>query len=248
MCTGAAALERARRVFADREGRASGAARCCGVGWGRHHLSGAREFSDRVTQRGSGALLAAATRIAKARERGAKLIVVDPRHVGFAVKADCWLQVRPGTDAAVALAIAGIMIDEAWFDAEFVRQWTNGPFLVRESDGMLLSTDALADGDGNGNGFAVWDEGRGMVLRGLAIATPRGRVRAQARLNATLANGVVAARHGWWQACPGLGLPGYDALGADGANINLTIGVDTADRVSGAAAHRRYPCRIDKLD
>jgi anaerobic selenocysteine-containing dehydrogenase len=74
----------------------------------------------------STSLLAAATRIAKARERGAKLIVVDPRHVGFAAKADCWLQVHPGTDAAVALAIAGIMIDRGWFDIDFVREWTNG--------------------------------------------------------------------------------------------------------------------------
>jgi anaerobic selenocysteine-containing dehydrogenase len=110
----------------------------------------------------STSLLAAATRIAEARARGAKLIVVDPRHVGFAVKADCWLRVRPGTDAAVALAIAGVMIDEGWFDIEFVRRWTNGPFLVRKQDGALLSADALADGS---DGFVAWDEGRGTVLR-----------------------------------------------------------------------------------
>jgi len=96
----------------------------------------------------STSLLAAATRVAKARARGAKLIVVDPRHVGFAVKADCWLQVSPGTDAAVALAIAGVMIDEGWFDIEFARHWTNGPFLVRESDGALLHDDMLMEGGG----------------------------------------------------------------------------------------------------
>jgi hypothetical protein len=45
--------------------------------------------------------------------------------------------------------------------------------------------------------------------------------------------GIVPARHGWWQACSELGLPGYDALDADGANINLAIGVDAADLVSG---------------
>jgi anaerobic selenocysteine-containing dehydrogenase len=50
--------------------------------------------------------LAAAGVIADARARGAKLVVIDPRHVGFAVKADRWLQVRPGTDGAVALAMA----------------------------------------------------------------------------------------------------------------------------------------------
>jgi anaerobic selenocysteine-containing dehydrogenase len=41
-------------------------------------------------------LLATATRVAAARARGAKLIVVDPRRIGFVVEADCWLPVRPG--------------------------------------------------------------------------------------------------------------------------------------------------------
>lgn len=107
-------------------------------------------------------LLAAATRIAEARAGGAKLVVIDPRHIGFAVKADCWLRVRPGTDAALALAIAGVMLAQGWFDAEFVRDWSNGPFLVREDDGTLLSAAALAAG---GDGFVAWDEGRGRALR-----------------------------------------------------------------------------------
>src|SRR4029077_4638656 len=110
----------------------------------------------------STSLLAAATRVAKARNHGAKLIVVDPRRIGFAVKADCWQQVRPGTDAALALSIAGIMIDEGWYDAEFVREWTNGPFLVREDDGTLLRAEALASG---GEVLVAWDEGRGAALR-----------------------------------------------------------------------------------
>ena len=74
-----------------------------------------------------------------------------------------------------------------------------------------------------------------------------GRVRARTQLNASLADGIVAARHGWWQACPELDLPGYDALDPDGANINLAIGVEAADPVSGAAPHRCYPCQIEKL-
>jgi len=81
----------------------------------------------------------------------------------------------------------------------------------------------------------------------LAITTPRGRVRARAHLNTTLADGILAARHGWWQACPELDLPGYDALDADGANVNLAIGAEAADPVSGAAPHRCYPCEIEKL-
>src|SRR5215468_7273604 len=109
----------------------------------------------------STSLLAAATRIAEARAGGAKLVVIDPRHIGFAVKANCWLRVRPGTDAALALAIAGVMIDAEWFDGEFLRDWSNGPFLVREDDGTLLRATVLAAG---GDGFVAWDEGRGRAL------------------------------------------------------------------------------------
>jgi len=110
----------------------------------------------------STSLLAAATKVADARARGAKLIVVDPRRIGFAVKADCWLRVRPGTDAAIALAIAGVMIDQGWFDAEFVRNWTNGPFLVRDDDGTMLRSQTLAGGEAND--FVAWDESRGACL------------------------------------------------------------------------------------
>jgi anaerobic selenocysteine-containing dehydrogenase len=98
--------------------------------------------------------------VADARARGAKLIVVDPRRIGFAVKADCWLRVQPGTDAAVALAIAGVMIDRGWFDAEFVRNWTNGPFLVRDDDGTMLCCDILPV-EGESGGFVASDETRG---------------------------------------------------------------------------------------
>jgi len=81
----------------------------------------------------------------------------------------------------------------------------------------------------------------------IAITTPQGRVRARAKLNTTLADGIVAARHGWWHACAELDLPGYNALDPEGANINLTIGVEAADPVSGAASHRCYPCRIERI-
>jgi anaerobic selenocysteine-containing dehydrogenase len=100
--------------------------------------------------------LAAAGAVANARARGAKLVVVDPRRVGLAVKADHWLAVRPGTDGALALAIAGEMIAHGWFDAAFVRAWTNGPFLVREDNGTLLRSE---------DGFVAWDAGSGTPIR-----------------------------------------------------------------------------------
>jgi anaerobic selenocysteine-containing dehydrogenase len=81
-----------------------------------------------------------------------------------------------------------------------------------------------------------------------SISTMRGSIRARAHLNASLADGVVGGQHGWWQSCPDLGLPGYDPLGSDGANINLVIGDEVLDPVSGAAPHRAYPCQLHKLD
>ena len=49
-----------------------------------------------------------------------------------------WLRVRPGTDTALALSIAHVMIERGWFDRDFVRDWTNGPLLVRDDNGRLL--------------------------------------------------------------------------------------------------------------
>ena len=71
------------------------------------------------------ARLAHATSTAAAVARGAKLIVVDPRKVGLAAKADHWLRVRPGTDGALALSMTHVMIENGWYDADFVRDWTN---------------------------------------------------------------------------------------------------------------------------
>jgi len=82
----------------------------------------------------------------------------------------------------------------------------------------------------------------------VSISTPRGSIRARAHLNASLADGVIGGQHGWWQSCPDLGLPGYDPLSSDGANINLVIGDEVLDPLSGAAPHRCYPCQLQKLD
>ena len=106
------------------------------------------------------ARLAHATSTASALKRGARLIVVDPRRIGLAKKADAWLQVRPGTDGALALGIANIMIERGWYDSAFVREWTNGPLLVRPDDGRLLTEADLADG-GSRTRFVAWNEAAG---------------------------------------------------------------------------------------
>lgn len=101
------------------------------------------------------ARLAHATATSAALKRGARLIVVDPRRAGLAQKADLWLQVRPGTDGALALAITRVMIERGWYDRDFVRDWTNGPLLVRSDNGRLLTEGDLAAG-GSDRRYVAW--------------------------------------------------------------------------------------------
>jgi anaerobic selenocysteine-containing dehydrogenase len=56
----------------------------------------------------------------------AKLIVIDPRLTALASKADLWLQVRPGTDGALILALINVIIMDKLYDEEFVDKWCYG--------------------------------------------------------------------------------------------------------------------------
>ncbi|MFH1651759.1 MAG: molybdopterin-dependent oxidoreductase [Chloroflexota bacterium] len=55
-----------------------------------------------------------------------KTIVIDPRKVATAAKADQWLQIRPGTDDALALGMLNVIIGEKLYDKDFVANWTVG--------------------------------------------------------------------------------------------------------------------------
>jgi anaerobic selenocysteine-containing dehydrogenase len=98
-----------------------------------------------------------ATATVAALKRGMKLIVIDPRNAGLANKADVWLRVRPGTDGALALGLANIMIERQWFDQNFVRAWSNGPLLVRSDTGRLLKVGDLVSSTGGSGQFVAWD-------------------------------------------------------------------------------------------
>ena len=71
-------------------------------------------------------------RLVQTHRNGAKLIVVDPRRVSMAAKADIWAQVRPGTDVALAMAMINVIIEEELYDREFVEKCTVGFDQLRE--------------------------------------------------------------------------------------------------------------------
>ncbi|MCR8548944.1 molybdopterin-dependent oxidoreductase [Salipiger sp. P9] len=103
--------------------------------------------------------LSQAHAIGEARKRGAKLIVIDPRETALAREADLWLRVRPGGDAALAMALTHELIAHDGHDAAFATQWSNAPLLVRESDGALLRGADLGLSPADAPVF--WDEATG---------------------------------------------------------------------------------------
>ncbi len=59
-------------------------------------------------------------------KRGSKIISVDPRYTWMSTRADVHLQIRAGTDGALAMGMLNIIINEELYDKEFVEKWTFG--------------------------------------------------------------------------------------------------------------------------
>jgi nitrate reductase alpha subunit len=114
-------------------------------------------------------------------ERGAKLVTITPEYSPPATKSDYWIPIRPASDAALFLGITRLMMDNGWYDRDFVLKFTDFPLLVRTDnlrrlraadvfpgykpglakDGPSFKYQGLTDeqyakiGD-----FVVWDEAR----------------------------------------------------------------------------------------
>lgn len=64
--------------------------------------------------------------IARNRKKGARLVVIDPKRIPLADKADMYLCIRPGTDGALALALMNVIIEESLYDKDFIEKHTHG--------------------------------------------------------------------------------------------------------------------------
>ena len=62
----------------------------------------------------------------KARRKGAKIIIADPRRVPLVRFAELWLQQRPGTDIALLNTMAHVILKEGLFDEQFINEQTTG--------------------------------------------------------------------------------------------------------------------------
>jgi len=70
--------------------------------------------------------------VLKARENGATIIAIDPIRTRTAEQCDEWIGIRPGTDAALALAMMHVIFAEGLEDADYIEQYTLGGDQLRE--------------------------------------------------------------------------------------------------------------------
>jgi anaerobic selenocysteine-containing dehydrogenase len=81
-----------------------------------------------------------AQRIIEAKMRGAKVAVIDSRLSNTASMADYWLAPWPGTEAAILLAMARVLVRERLYDRAFVERWVNWQEYLREERPDLPET------------------------------------------------------------------------------------------------------------
>ncbi|MEG0461709.1 molybdopterin-dependent oxidoreductase [Gordonibacter sp.] len=99
----------------------------------------------------------------EAKEAGAKMVTVDPHFSTTAGKSDQWIPIVPGTDAALFLGMVTAIIDNKWYDENFVLQHTALPYLVDAKTKKLVrdhaeDPNAEEPETGEKNPFFVWDQ------------------------------------------------------------------------------------------
>lgn len=92
----------------------------------------------------------------EARYRGAKVVTIAPDFSPSTIHADRWLNVRVGTDAALALGMVNVILEEGLYDREYIKEQTDLPFLVRADNGQFLRQSDIEE-DGADDEFYFWN-------------------------------------------------------------------------------------------
>ncbi len=95
-------------------------------------------------------------KVMDAKEQGTQVVVVDPRFTVTASKADQFIGLKPATDAALALGLINEIIKNGLYDEKFIRNHTNGPYLVRLDHGKFLKGTDI--GTKKAKTYVVWSE------------------------------------------------------------------------------------------
>ncbi|MDJ0928384.1 MAG: molybdopterin-dependent oxidoreductase [Gammaproteobacteria bacterium] len=95
----------------------------------------------------------------EARYNGTEVIAISPDFNGSAMHASKWLNPKPGTDGALAMAMVNVLVDDGSVEWDYVREQTDLPFLVRADNRKFLRRTDLDPGAEDGDtDFYFWDE------------------------------------------------------------------------------------------
>jgi DMSO reductase family type II enzyme molybdopterin subunit len=139
--------------------------------------------------------------VQEARYGGARVVSIAPDYNQSSIHSDLWISVRPGTDAALALAACQVVVAENLHDVDYLVEQSDLPFLVRDDSGRFLRESDVVEG-GRDDRFAIWDEAEGALFWAPGTAgssdhtleLPDGvRPALDARAKATLASGESVA-------------------------------------------------------
>jgi DMSO reductase family type II enzyme molybdopterin subunit len=98
----------------------------------------------------------------EARYKGAQLVCISPDFSPSAMHADLWVPLKPGSDAALGLSVAHVLIEEDLIDREFIAEQTDLPLLVREDTRQFLRSSDLKR-RGSEDELYLHDPERGVV-------------------------------------------------------------------------------------
>ncbi|MEE8346821.1 MAG: molybdopterin-dependent oxidoreductase, partial [Dehalococcoidia bacterium] len=127
----------------------------------------------------------------EARYNGAEMVLVAPDCSPSHVHADYYVPIKPGTDAALGLGMAQVIIEEGTYEATFVKEQTDLPLLVRLDNRRFLRQSDLED-DGREDQFYYWDKKSRRVVKAPLTTLALGKI--DPALEAEAGRGAYSAK------------------------------------------------------
>jgi nitrate reductase alpha subunit len=138
----------------------------------------------------------------EAKYNGTEVVVISPDFSASAVHASKWLNPKPGTDTALAMAMAQTIIADRLIDWDYVREQTDLPFLVRtDNQKFLRASDFGETGERADSSFYFWDEATGKPVKapGTGYGQHPAAPQAPREPETLVLNGLKPALEGRWK-------------------------------------------------
>ena len=101
--------------------------------------------------------------ITDARMHGTKIVAIFPEYNPVSIHADIFIPVKPGTDCALALGMANVIVNEVLYDAAYLEQYTDMPMLARVDNKKFLRESDMVSG-GRADNFYFWNQKTGKAV------------------------------------------------------------------------------------